>query len=188
MGFFSARERTELGKSPQLPQPQLRAQGRVQERVQERAKERVRNSVRDDFASRRRPPADDDVAGHVGSLVQRTAATSLREIDELILELRKRREILLRESARMQSEILEYAKLSQSTIQSTKIVTERLANFNKVSEVSPVTESQVENISNEEGRESGFEEFAERSGDQEAIFGQAEAKEIPDSPTSPSEA
>jgi hypothetical protein len=112
----------------------------------------------------------------------------LREIDELILELRKRREILLRESARMQSEILEYAKLSQSTIQSTKIVTERLANFNKVSEVSPVTESQVENISNEEGRESGFEEFAERSGDQEAIFGQAEAKEIPDSPTSPSEA
>jgi hypothetical protein len=174
MGFFSARERTELGKSPQ---PQLRVQGRVQERVQER----VRNSVRDDFAPRRRP-ADNDVAGHVGSLVQRTASISLREIDDLILELRRRREKLLSESARMQSEIIEYAKLSQSTIQSTKIVTERLANFNKASEVSPVTEPQAENISNEEGSESGSEEFAERSEDQETIFSQAEAKEIPDSP------
>jgi hypothetical protein len=128
MGFFLARERTELGKSPHT---QLRVQGRVQERV--------RNSVRDDFAPRRRL-ADNDVAGHVGSLVQRTAATSLREIDDLILELRKLREELLSESARMQSEIIEYAKLSQSTIQSAKIVTERLANFNKVSEVSPVRE------------------------------------------------
>jgi hypothetical protein len=180
MGFFSARERTELGK---LPQTQLRVQGRVQERVQERAQERVRNSVRDDFAPRRRP-ADNDVAGHVGLLVQRTAATSLREIDDLILELRKRREELLSEGARMQSEIIEYAKLSQSTIQSTKIVTERLANFNKVSDVSPVREPEVENISSEEGRESGCEEFAHRSGDQETIFSQAQAKEIPDSPTS----
>jgi hypothetical protein len=180
MGFFSARERTELGKSPQ---PQLRVQGRVQERVQER----IRNSVRDDLAPRRRT-ADNDVAGYVGSLVQRTAATSLREIDDLILEIRKRREVLLSESARMQSEIIEYARLSQSTIQSTKIVTERLANFNKVSEVSPVTEYQVESISNEEGRESGFEEFPARSGDQETIFTQAEPKEIPDSPTSSSEA
>jgi hypothetical protein len=179
MGFFSTRERTELGKSPQ---PQLRVQGRGQERV-----ERVRNSIRDDFAPRRRP-ADNDVAGHVGSLVQRTAATSLREIDDLIHELRKRREVLLSESARMQSEIIEYARLSQSTIQSTKIVTERLANFNKVSEVSPVTEPQVENISNGESRESGFEEFAERSGDQETIFSRVEAKDILDSPTSPSQA
>ena len=88
----------------------------------------------------------------------------------------------------MQSEIIEYARLSQSTIQSAKIVTERLANFNKVSEVSPVTEPQVENISNGEGCEIAFEEFAGRSGDEETIFSQAEAKEILDSPTSPSEA
>jgi hypothetical protein len=118
--------------------------------------------------------------------VQRTAAISLQEIDDLILELRKLREKLLSQSARMQSEIIEYARLSQSTIQSTKIVTERLANFNKVSEVSPVTEPQVENNSNGESHESGFED--ERSGDQETIFSRVEAKEILDSPTSPSQA
>jgi hypothetical protein len=85
--------------------------------------------------------------------------------------------VLLSESARMQSEIIEYARLSQSTIQSTKIVTERLANFNKVSEISPVTEPQVENISNGESREGGFEEFAECSGNEETIFSRVEAKE-----------
>jgi hypothetical protein len=153
MGFFTARERTELGKSPQT---RLRVQGRAQEQV--------RNLVRDDFAARGRP-ADNDVAGDVVSPLQRANATLLREIDDLIVELRRRREELLSESARMQSEIRDYAKLNQSTIQSIKIITERLANLRKAPEADadPMREPNVENTSNQENRESHSEEFAQPS-------------------------
>jgi hypothetical protein len=53
----------------------------------------------------------------------------------------------------MQSEIVEYARLNQSTIDSTKIITERLANFNKAPDADSIREPTVEN-SNQEDRES----------------------------------
>jgi hypothetical protein len=146
MGFFTARERTELGKSLET---EMRVPGRVQEKV--------RKPVRDDFAPRRRP-AENDLASHVGSLLQREASTSLREIDDLIDELRRRRAKLLSESARVQSEIIEYAKLSQSTMQSTKIVADSLAHFNKVPGAFSMRESHVEDIPSEEDRESGSDQ------------------------------
>ena len=92
---------------------------------------KVRESVRRDFAPRRRP-ADNDLAGHVGSVMRRVAESSLQEIDDLIVVLQGRREELLSESARVQREIIEYAKLSQSTMQSTKIITDSLSYLNKV--------------------------------------------------------
>jgi hypothetical protein len=168
MGFFTARERTELGKSRQT---QLRVQGRAQEQV--------RNSVRDDFVARRRLP-DNDLAGHVGSPFERATATSLREIDDLIVELRRRREELVSESAHLQSKVIEYAKLNQATIQSTEIITERLANLNKARDVNPMMEPNVENTSNGDDRGSRSEEY----GNPETIFSQAKAKEISDDPTS----
>src|SRR5712691_8979492 len=87
-----------------------------------RVQGQVRELVRRDFAPRRRP-ADGDLAGHVGSLMERVAEASLQEIDDLIAELRRRREQLLGESARVQRAIIEYAQLSQSTMQSTNIIT-----------------------------------------------------------------
>jgi hypothetical protein len=102
MGFFTARERAELGRSVEIG-----VEGKGGE------------SVRHDFAPRQRP-REDDAAGHLGSLMQRVAKTALQEIDDLIAELRRRRERLLSESARVQREIIEYAKLSQSAVQSTK--------------------------------------------------------------------
>jgi len=121
MGIFTGRERAELDKSP----PALR----MQERRVLSTQASVRNSIREDYAPRRRP-ADNDLGDHVGSLMQRATAASLREIDDLIVELRRRREGLVRESARVQNEILEFAKLNHSAIESTKIITERLASFN----------------------------------------------------------
>ena len=89
MAFFTGH--SELGKSPQT---RLRTQGSTQEQV--------RKLVRDDFATRRRP-ADIDLADYVVPAMQQAIAISLREIDGLIVELRRRREELLGETARMHS-------------------------------------------------------------------------------------
>ena len=89
MAFFTGR--SELGKSPQT---RLRTQGSTQEQV--------RKLVRDDFATQQRP-SDIDLADYVVPALQQVIAISLREIDGLIVELRRRREELLGETARMQS-------------------------------------------------------------------------------------
>src|SRR5215471_17890130 len=74
MGLFTPRDRAPLDApaEPRLPG-------------------KVRELPRTDFAPRRRP-VNDDMAGHIASLMQRTSAASLREIDDLIVALRRRRE------------------------------------------------------------------------------------------------
>ena len=168
MGLFTSRERAQVEKPTEL-----RAQGRVRE------------LVRQDFAPRRRP-AEIDLTGHVGTLMRQVSEASLREIDDLVIELRRQREKLLSESARVQREIVEYAELSQSTMQSTKIITESLAYLSKVADAPSMGEPQVgplvEDNSNEEDRESGSEELAQHGGDHEVFGGQAEAIESPGGP------
>jgi hypothetical protein len=139
MAFFTGR--SELGKSPQT---RLTTQGSAQEQV--------RKLVRDDFATRQRP-ADNDLVDDIVPPLQRAIAISLRDIDGLIVKFRRRREELLGETARMQNELIEYARLNQSTIDSTKIITERLANFNKAPDADTIREPTIEN-SNQEDRES----------------------------------
>ena len=169
MGFFTSRERAQVEKPTEL-----------------RARGRVREVVRQDFAPRRRP-AETDLAGNVGTLMRQVSEASLREIDELVIELRRRRETLLSESARVQREIAEYAELSQLTMQSTKIITESLAYLNRVPDAPSMGEPQmgelqVEENSNEEDRESGSKELAQHGEDHEALGGQAEAIESPGRP------
>jgi hypothetical protein len=142
MGFFTARERAELGTSVQI---EVEGKGR--------------ESVRHDFAPRQRP-REDGAAGDLGSLMQRVAKTALQEIDDLLAELWRRRENLLSESARVQREIIEYAKLSQSAVQSTQIITQRLSSLKKVADASVMSEPHVEDISNEEHRASEAEVFS----------------------------
>jgi hypothetical protein len=173
MGFFTAGERAELGKPAEK-----RVQGKIRELGRDDFAPRRRRAD-DDFAPQRRP-ADNDLAGDVGSVTQRLAKTSLREIDDLIVVLRKRREELLSESARVQREIVEYAKLSQSTMQSTKIITESLAYWNKV----PNPPSMTELHSNEDRKSGSSEAVARRSEDHGTISGQAEATEVPGSSAS----
>ena len=68
------------------------------------------------------------VASNIASLVQRTAGTSMREVDNLISELEKLRDKLKRDAVRVQTELVEYATLSQSTLQSTRVISESLRN------------------------------------------------------------
>jgi hypothetical protein len=146
MGFFSAREPAELDRS------------------ENGVEGKDRESVRHDFAPRQRP-REDDAAGHLGSLMTRVAETALQEIDDLIAELRRRRERLLGESARVQREIIEYAKLSQSAVLSTQIITQRLSSLKKFPDASVMSERHVEDISNENHRASEAEAFTQQHSD-----------------------
>jgi hypothetical protein len=91
----------------------------------------IRDFVRRDSASlRRQPESDSDlVANNISSLLQRVAGTSVHEIDRLIGELQNLRELLSTEGARVQREIVQYATLSQSAMQSTKIIAESLSHW-----------------------------------------------------------
>jgi hypothetical protein len=94
----------------------------------------IREFVRRDIATLRRQPESDSemVASNIGTLLQRVAGTSVKEIDKLILELQTLREMLHTEGARVQREIVEYATLSQAAMQSTRIIAESLTHWKKV--------------------------------------------------------
>src|SRR6266446_4985012 len=91
----------------------------------------IREFVRRDGPSLRRSPENDSelVANNIGTLLQRVAGSSVQEIDRLIAELQTLRELLHTEGMRVQREITEYAHLSQSAMQSTKIIAESLAQW-----------------------------------------------------------
>jgi hypothetical protein len=94
----------------------------------------IREFVRGDISGMRRNPAETDsqlVANNIGSLLQRVAGTSVQEIDRLIAELQSLRETLSTEGERVRREITKYATLSQSAMQSTKIIAESVARWGK---------------------------------------------------------
>ena len=102
MAFFTAREREELDK--------------VNEEGREFVPHQQKNSETDGQL----------VAKDLAALLQRVAGTSVQEIDHLIFELQELRKKLQNEAARVQSEIMEYATLNQSALESTKIISESL--------------------------------------------------------------
>ncbi len=91
----------------------------------------IREFVRRDVATLRRTPEAESeaVANNIGTLLQRVAGSSVQEIDRLTSELQTLREMLQNEGARVQREITEYAHLSQSAMQSTKIISESLVKW-----------------------------------------------------------
>jgi hypothetical protein len=97
----------------------------------------IRDFVRRDTAALRRAPESDSelVAGNISNLLQRVAGTSVQEIDRLISELQTVREMLQAEGSRVQRELAQYAHLSQSAMQSTKIIAESLAQWKPVGDL-----------------------------------------------------
>jgi hypothetical protein len=92
----------------------------------------IRDFVRNGANLRRAPESESElVANNIMTLLQRVAGTSVQEIDRLIAELQTLRELLHEEGARVQREIAEYAHLSQSAMQSTKIIAESLGQWKK---------------------------------------------------------
>ena len=101
----------------------------------------IREFVQRDGASLRRTSETDSelVANSIVTLLQRVAGTSVQDIDGLISELQILRETLQEQGARVERKLAEYAHLSQSAMQSTKIIAESLAQWRQVGDWSPHT-------------------------------------------------
>jgi N-acetyl-beta-hexosaminidase len=94
----------------------------------------IREFVRRDVVSNPgRQPENESllVAGNINSLLQRTTATSVQEIDKLITELQTLNSMLHNESSRVQREIVQYSTFTQATLRSTKIIAESLEQWKK---------------------------------------------------------
>jgi hypothetical protein len=66
-------------------------------------------------------------ANSIGLLLERVAGSSIDEIDRLTAELQVMRDMLQAEAARIEHQIMEYAHLNQSAMQTTKIIADHLA-------------------------------------------------------------
>ena len=101
----------------------------------------IREFVRNDIAYLRRPgisalgEADQDTAvTNVNSLIQRVAGASLGEIENLISELERLRDMLHAEGQRVQREIAGYAQLSHAAMKSTRIIAENMTQWKTANE------------------------------------------------------
>jgi len=102
---------------------------------------------------------EDESHTELGDIIEQTTVPSAGQQ----MQVQSRREELLAESARVQRQIIEYAELSQSTVQSTRIIAESLAHFNKVPDAPSMGEQHLEDISNKD-RERGSGEDHETVG------------------------
>ena len=87
-----------------------------------------------DSARTKKPAAIDGTVsngGHLESIVRQMVLASTGEIDRLIHDLKNLRDKLEKDSNRIQTEIVEYASLSQSAGQLTKIVSNSVAQIER---------------------------------------------------------
>jgi hypothetical protein len=93
----------------------------------------IRELVRRDTTAFRQVESESEMAANnLSTLLRRVSGNSAREIDNLIGELRVLRDKLQADSDRVEREIVEYASLSQSVIQLTKIIAEGVTQVKKV--------------------------------------------------------
>jgi chemotaxis protein histidine kinase CheA len=101
----------------------------------------IRELVRRDSTTARHGDPDGELAANsLSSLLRRVSANSAREIDNLIGELRILRDKLQADSTRVEREIVEYAALSQSVIQLTKIIADGVTQVKKVPDAPSISE------------------------------------------------
>jgi len=88
----------------------------------------ISKMLRRDAEARRQLPSADSGTGanNLGLLLQRVSLSSVREIDELINELKMLRQQLQDDGERMARGIVGYASLSQTAMESTKFLADNL--------------------------------------------------------------
>jgi hypothetical protein len=91
----------------------------------------IREFVRRDISVFRRPRGEggEMASENINSLIQRVAGQSIGEIDHVIGELTRVRDMLRSEGERVQREISGYASLSQNAMTSMKIIADSLAQW-----------------------------------------------------------
>lgn len=111
MGFFTRRERNELDKF---------SEGTIDEFVPPHQDSKTQHQ---DSKTQREPTAIE-----IGPLLAQVAGKSVQQIDDVIDRLQSMRERLSREAARVQGEMIAYTRFSQSTLDSTKVISDSLRN------------------------------------------------------------
>ncbi len=100
----------------------------------------IREFVRNDISYlRRAPPLAESITdagadasvNNVNTLIQRVAGASATEIDNLINELENLRALMHEEGQRVQRDLANFAKLSQTAMKSTRIISENLAQWKR---------------------------------------------------------
>jgi hypothetical protein len=76
---------------------------------------------------------------NLGDLLRRVSANSTAEIDALISELRLLREKLTADGQRIERDVVDYAALSQSVIEVTKIITDSMLQVKKLPSAAMLT-------------------------------------------------
>jgi hypothetical protein len=91
----------------------------------------IRAFVRRDVSSFRRPRMETGDAGvdNISSVIERVSGASVAEIDRVIAELSRVREMLRTEGERVQREIAGYATLSQAAMTSMKIIADSVTKW-----------------------------------------------------------
>jgi hypothetical protein len=91
----------------------------------------IRAFVRRDVSSFRRPRTETGDAGvdNISSVIERVSGASVAEIDRVIAELSRVRDMLRSEGERVQREIAGYANLSQAAMTSMKIIAESVTKW-----------------------------------------------------------
>jgi hypothetical protein len=80
-----------------------------------------------DFVRQQRSDADGQtVTNDLVSLLARAARSSTQEIDQVMAELQRLRERVQGDGVRVQRNLVEYATLAQSTLETTKVISESL--------------------------------------------------------------
>ncbi len=85
--------------------------------------------IRRDVATPRKPQHGDADVGQVNSVIGRVSGASVKEIGNLITELKNLRDFVQTEGERVQREITDYAQMSHSAMSSTKIMVESVAKW-----------------------------------------------------------
>jgi hypothetical protein len=75
----------------------------------------------------------EEIGKQASTLVRQISLASTREIDRLTDDLKDLRKRLENRGSRIQNDIVEYAELSQSAVQLTKIVTDSVAQVERMS-------------------------------------------------------
>jgi hypothetical protein len=92
----------------------------------------MREIIRRDVVAqvRQSPPAEGEAGvDNLSGMIERVAVNSAAEIDKLISELQQLRDFLFNEGQRVQREIAGYAQLSQTAMNSTRVITENLSQW-----------------------------------------------------------
>lgn len=101
----------------------------------------IRELVRRDSTALRHGEGDSEIAANnLSILLRRMSGNSTREIDHLIAELQTLREKLQADGNRVERDMVEYAALSQSVSQLTKIISEGVTHVKKLPDAPSISE------------------------------------------------